>query len=152
MKPLSNDQLTTFFKNTRDPRRFWITVYSSPEGPVFSGANRLHPNQRVTIPFIKSTSESIPLVNVRALGSATYTALIDTSSSDSWVDFLTAQSLNVIPLGPPAYERYPRHVKDPFTGYLTVLSTLKLNVLHIESALFSMRTTTGSLGPLSRSV
>lgn len=102
--PLSNDQLRAFFANAKDPRRFGITVYAGPNGPIFSGSNRIHPNQRKRILF---ASRSNPTIKVRGPGSTEYLALLDTSSPHSWATLRTAQAMRMVPLGAPAYEQKP---------------------------------------------
>jgi hypothetical protein len=143
---LSNDQLKQFFATARDPRRFWITVYQSENGPVFVGGNRLHPEQIAQLPFESANRSSAPIV----LTSEGIPALIDTSSKESWMDFATAQRTGIIPLGPPAYTAKPEHTTEDAAGYLSVAANMVYDQLFVESALFYVRGARGPFGPLAR--
>ena len=52
---VSRDKIRTYYKTARDPRQYWITVYSSEAGPVFVGAHRVHAGQSAEV---KMLSES----------------------------------------------------------------------------------------------
>ena len=62
-----DDALNLFFAKAQDPRRLWITVYESNDGPVFSGANRLSPGRIAQIAFASTGNDgSAPVVAMDA--------------------------------------------------------------------------------------
>lgn len=142
--------MKAFFKQAQDPRRFWITVYDSENGPVFSGSHRLHPNQNIELKFLTGPDSPLPMFKVQGRGPREFTALIDTSSKECWTAFETFPLLGLTPLGPPAYESFPDHVSDTIRGFLSVLSTLKMGHLHIETVLVHVRAANGGLGAIGR--
>ena len=160
IRALTDKELHPFFARAKDPRTFWITVYPSERGPMFAGANRVHMEQARSLPFQpeqtplllfeSAAKASMPLVKFDANRDDEYLALIDTSSRRNWIDFATAQKTGVIPLGPPAMPDLPAHVQDDIPGYASVLSSLRFDQLHVETALLYTRAGQGPLGPLSR--
>jgi hypothetical protein len=78
------------------------------------------------------------------------TALIDTTAARSWLDMATFVRIHAIPLGPPAYDWLPKHVRDNTAGYACILTKFRLDQLHIENALFHFRAATGPLDGLAR--
>ena len=80
----------------------------------------------------------------------TIAALIDTTAARSWLDFATFTRVKATPLGPPAYDYTPRNVNDSIPGYASILTKLRFDQLHMESALFHFRAATGPLGYLAR--
>ena len=75
IKPLPDDQLRSFFGRPEDPRRYAITIYSSDEGPVFVGANRLHPGQQAVLPFTTRRGDTSPVIEAGGKGEATVPAV-----------------------------------------------------------------------------
>ena len=149
-QPLSQEELKVLFEPTRDPRTFWITVYQSKSGPLFSGANRLHPEQLSVLPFESLWKSSTPIIEIEHRQDKTFDALVDTSSPESWLTVKTAQKMSFIPFGPPAYEAFPKHVKDPFIGYGGIITKLVFDLVHMENALFYTRSAKGPFTPLER--
>lgn len=148
--PLSQSDLQTYFSTAQDPRRYWLTTYQSDQGPTFTGGFRLHPEQYCQLPFQTSRKSAAPIIELRSSTPDVYYGLIDTSSSDCWVDYPTARLLPVIPLGPPAYELNPLHLQDNIKGYLSLVEKLRLDKLHIENSLIYTKASYGDLGPLAR--
>ncbi len=151
-KPLPPEQAQAFFRGARDPRQFWLTVYESDAGPVVTGGNRLHAERFAHMPFVSSRSSTLPLLEIRGRHPTEYAALLDTSSRGSWVDFDTARAVRATPIAPPLITKHAEHVADPNIGCLSVISTIRLENLRVESALFYVRMVDGPLGPLLRNV
>jgi hypothetical protein len=150
VEPLNDAQLRAFFARAQDPRRFWITVYKSDEGSSFSGASRLHPEQVAHLKFESGRHSEMPVITFKGRTLTSFKALIDTSASFSWVTFDTAKKLEVIPLGPPAYELIPQHVKEDIAGYACAANKIIFDQVHMETPLFYTRAAMGPLGVLSR--
>ena len=148
---LNDEQLRTFFTRAQDPRRLWITVYRSEEGPVFSGACRLHPEQTAMLPFISDAKSKDMVIDFKDRGIKSYRALVDTSSSQSWLTYEAAQEINITPLGPPAYELYPSHVRDAISGYACAAQTFMFDKLYMETPLLFTYAAKGPFGPIARS-
>ncbi len=149
-QPLTREQLHAFFQQAQDPRQFWLTVYGSDAGPVVSGGNRLHANRFATAPFVSSRQSTLPLINIRSRHPVEYTAMLDTSSRASWVDFETAHAIGAIPLGTPPFPMQAEHVNDTNFGFLSAVSRLRIEDLHIDTALLYIRAVNGPLGALIR--
>ncbi len=152
IRPLTEGQLRAFFAKAKDPRSLWITVYESKAGPVFTGGNRLHPEQAALLDFVSKEGSTAPLINVENGPIQTFKTLVDTSSKESWMSLATAQACETIPLGPPAYGYKPQHVVDPVEGYLSVQPKLRFDQLNMESALVCVKAARGPLGPVARGV
>jgi hypothetical protein len=153
IRPLSDDQLRSFFGKPEDPRRFAITMYSSDDGPVFVGANRLHPGQQTVLPFATARGSTAPVIEGGQKGEEAQPFLLDTSSRESWLRFEAASGLRAVALGTDrAYGTTPSHVRDDIVGYGCLLSHLVLDPLWIENAVFFVRAASGSLGVVGRHV
>lgn len=139
-----------FFERARDPRRYWITVYESDQGPVFAGGNRLHPSQAAEAPFMDADVPLLPVIEASASDDETVRLLLDTSAPESWLTMQVADRLGFVPFGPTAYERLPDQVIDEIPGVLGAVDTLIIKPLHIETALFCARLAWGPLGLASR--
>ncbi|OQW95681.1 MAG: hypothetical protein BWK77_07055 [Verrucomicrobia bacterium A1] len=160
VRPLKQSELRSFFSRAKDPRRFWITVYVSEQGPVFAGANRVHRAQVVKLPFqpeqtpillFQTAAEaSMPVVKFDLGRDEAFLALLDTTSTRNWLDFGLAQKFDVLPIGPPAISDTPMHVQDAIPGYASVAGKLRFNQLNVESAVLYTRAAHGPLGPLAR--
>lgn len=150
IKPLTDSRLRGIFSQAKDARNFWVTVYQADKGVQFAGANRLHPEHIASLPFITETSSTAPMIHADNGREETIAALIDTTAARSWLDFATFTRVKATPLGPPAYDYTPRNVNDSIPGYASILTKLRFDQLHMESALFHFRAATGPLGYLAR--
>jgi hypothetical protein len=160
IRPLKESELRSFFSRARDPRRFWITVYITEQGPVFAGANRVHRAQVVKVPFQPeqtpillfqtSAEASMPVVKFDLGTDEQHLALLDTTSARNWLDYDVAQKFDVLPVGPPAIDDKPRHVQDAIPGYASVVGKLRFEQLNVESAVVYTRAAHGPPGPLAR--
>jgi hypothetical protein len=153
IRPLPEDQLRAFFGKPEDPRRYAITMYSSDDGPVFVGANRLHPSQQAVLPFLSRRGDSAPVVGASLKSEDALPFLFDTSAKDSWLRFEATGALKARPIGTErAYGVTPRHVRDDILGYGCLLSTLGFDTLRMENLIVNVRTASGPLGTLARNV
>lgn len=151
IRPLSDEQLRGFYSRAQDPRRFWLTPYQSDAGPVYSGANRLHPEKMAQFRFRVGGQSTEPIIPFTADNPRKeYLALIDTTSKESWLDMPTALEIGVIPLAPPPARLIPEHVQETITGYAAVVKRLLFDECPIETALVFARGATGPLGALAR--
>ncbi len=152
IKPLADDQLRSFFGRPEDPRRYAITIYSSDEGPVFVGANRLHPAHQAVLPFATRRGDTAPVIEAGGKNEAPLPFLLDTSSRESWLRFEAAPALHVSALGTDrAYGTTPRHVRDDIVGYGCITSHLVFDTLWMENVILFVRAASGPLGMLGRS-
>jgi len=148
----SDKVIKSFFAKPTDPRRYNLTVYQSKYGPVFSGANRLHPAQLGTADFISPSSSAAPVIDVRGRKPELFPALIDTGSRDSWANLSAANMLSLKPMGPPPYKRYADHMNDPLAGYAGYATKLKIDTVYIENVVIYIRAPHITLGPIKRGV
>ncbi len=148
-----SERASLYLSNAKDPRQFWLTPYMTDEGPLMVGGHRMHPSQKITLPFRSvRKSKLAPFVEVQGRHDRAYTALIDTASRENWITFDAAMELGATPLGPQGFERRPMHVIEPESGYLSVIPKLRFETLHVEEALFYTRMSDRFLGPLARGV
>ncbi len=153
IRPLTDDQLRTFFGKPEDPRRYAITMYSSDDGPVFVGANRLHPSQQAVLPFATRRSSTAPVIEGGLKGEEPLPFLLDTSSRESWLRFESASGLRTVALGTDrAYGTTPTHVRDDLVGYDCLLPHLVFDPLWIENVVLFVRAASGPLGVVGRHV
>jgi hypothetical protein len=150
--PYPEELVQNFFSRAQDPRRFWLSIYESSTGPVFTGGYRLHPNQAARLPFESRRSPWAPVFELQGRFDPKYTAMIDTTSKECWMAMDAALEIGLAPIGPPAYEQKPVHVVDEATSYLGVAGKLRLDKMHIENSLFYTRVTAQGLGPLARGI
>jgi hypothetical protein len=153
IRPLPDDQLRAFFGKPEDPRRFAVTMYSSDDGPVFVGANRLHPSQQAVLPFATRRSSTAPVIEGGLKGEDPLPYLLDTSARESWLRFEAASGLRAVALGTDrAYGITPTHVRDDIVGYGCLLPHLVLDPLWIENTVLFVRAASGPLGVVGRHV
>ncbi len=151
IKPLPDDQVRGFFGKPEDPRRYALTIYSSDDGPVFVGANRLHPAQQAVLSFATRRGDTTPVIEAGTKGSDPLPFLLDTSSRESWLRFEAAPALRVAALGTDrAYGTTPRHVRDDIVGYGCITAHLVFDPLWMENVVLFVRAAAGPLGVLAR--
>lgn len=147
---LTPAEIRGFYQRAQDPRRYFLTVYDSPGGPVFQGAYRPHPNQQCVLPFVSPRGSPAPIIEFRERSPDPYRALVDTSSSEVWAALPAAAAMGLVPLNNPAFYLLPAHVKDTVPGYLCAGDKFRLDPVHLEVPLVFARGARGSLGPLGR--
>ncbi|MCX7010244.1 MAG: hypothetical protein NTY53_23900, partial [Kiritimatiellaeota bacterium] len=153
IRPLPDDTLRSFIGHPEDPRRYAITMYSSDDGPVFVGANRLHPGQQAVLPFASRRGDTAPVIEAGIKGEDSLPFLLDTSARESWLRFEAANTLHAIPLGTDrAYGTTPRHVRDDIFGFGCLMSSLVLDPMWVENFVVFVRAASGSLGMVGRNV
>ena len=153
IRPLPEAQLRSFFGKPEDPRRYAITMYSSDDGPVFVGANRLHASQQAVLPFMSKRGDSAPVIAAGLKVEEALPFLIDTSAKDSWLRFESTEALQAKTIGMDhAYGITPRHVRDDILGYACLLTSLKFDTLSMENMIVYARTAIGPLGTMARNV
>ncbi len=148
--PLSARDREVFFSRAQDERRFWLTRYESDFGPVFTGGNRVHADRFARVEFQGRRDSTVPALVVRMRGAQEYTALLDTSARANWVEFGLSEREGIIPIGPPPHRLFPAHVRDAVPGYLSVVSRLVINGLHVDTALVYVKAAHGPLDILKR--
>ena len=153
IRPLPEDRLRAFFGKPEDPRRYAITIYSSDDGPVFVGANRLHPEQQAVLPFLSRRGDSAPVIAAGVKSEDTLPFLIDTSARESWLRFEATDTLQAKAIGTDrAYGLTPRHLREDILGYGCMISQLCFDTLRMENMIVYVRTASGPLGTLARHV
>ena len=151
IKPLPDDQLRSFFGKPEDPRRYAITIYSSDDGPVFVGANRLHAGQQAVLPFATRRSDTSPVIEAGTKNGEPLPFLLDTSARESWLRFESAGVIRAAPLGTDrAYGTTPRHVRDDIVGYGCITAHLVFDPMWMENVVIFVRAAAGPLGMMAR--
>lgn len=151
IRPLPEDKLRAFFGKPQDPRRYAITMYSSDEGPIFVGANRVEHDQQAVLPFVSNHGSSAPVIEAGLKSDTPLPFLVDTSAKESWLRYESIGALRAIPIGTErAYGITPHHVRDDILGYGCLLNSLVFDTLYMDNVIIYVRTVSGALGILSR--
>lgn len=148
--PLPPAELEMLYQRAHDPRQHFIMIQAGESGPVFDGAHRLHPEQRWTEPFRSDKDWTAPILTIQGDSIKNVTALVDTTSAENWTDLETANRMNLIPLGPPAFATQPVHVDDSAQGFLCVSDRLRIGEIQVETGLFFVRNWRAPLQILDR--
>lgn len=154
--PLDQSQVDAFVAKAHDPREMNVTVYrNAPGGPRFDFANRPHPEYRADAPFVFPASSPfalLPLLAAKTGRESPFNILLDTSARQSWLDLSACEAMDyrafkypVDPIG-----EYPDHVPLAVPGYAGTGNKIIFGKLHIESPVFYVPMSTGTLGNLSR--
>lgn len=151
-EPLSQTQQDMVLSHARAPQQFGFKIYQVEKGISFFGQARLHPNHFVSADLIEG---SIPAIKMRGRSKRNnLTALIDTSSPVSWMEFSTARQFGAIFMGIndmviPYRGTYNTGGMD---AYAAVMTQMRIENLFIEDMPFYIRMSEGSLGPLARGI
>lgn len=146
-------QQNTYLSHAKDPAQFGFKTVRLANGLALQEARaRLHPKQSARLQL---SEKQIPLLTLRGRSQRMKTtALLDTSSPTSWMEFSTSQKFSATFLGTDDY-------KLPYIGnynigktsaYAAVISTLRIESVRIENTPVYVRMATHSLGPLSRGI
>jgi hypothetical protein len=145
--PATAGEVSAVLSEARDPRRLFITVYRSKDGPVFADATRPHPGQHEEFDLAKSEAGFAPVFNIKDESKDPVPFLIDLRSKQSWVDFQTALRLRIRAIGPDPYSAYIDHMADPTEGFIGVAENLSLSrMLSLESVIINVRPTLRASG------
>lgn len=149
--PFTQQQTRAFFKNARPPQAFGLTVYNTERGPVFAGSHRVHAGHVAMMPFIGRSDPRAPLIAMAARGVKEIPALIDTASRENWMIPSVASATAVVPLaGPNPFSMQAMHVYDEIGGFAGLLHKVVFDKLHMENAVFYIRSAYGPMGPPAR--
>ena len=149
--PFTAEQRQAAFARARPPQAYGLTVYSTDNGPVFAGAHRLHQGDLALLDFQPNSDPTAPVVRISARGDDHVTALIDTSSRESWVIPTAAVRMGLTALaGPNPYETRAAHVYDEIGGYAGLVHKITMEELQAENVVFYTRAAFGPLGPPAR--
>ncbi|NCD34719.1 MAG: hypothetical protein EOL87_15055 [Spartobacteria bacterium] len=152
---LSDEVIHSFFERPKDPRGYGLTVYQDRQGdPVFSGANRLHPEQYAQLECQdkkrgREDDMSIVVLLTGRNGEQIDT-LLDTAQQVSWITMPAADLLSAVPLGPPPYVRSSGFIPMSMRGYAVMASKLKFDQMHMENVVLYMLVPDATLGALKR--
>lgn len=145
----SEQAMQSALADTVNPREFGLTIYRSPEGPVFTDTNRVHPAQDDLLTFADAKSP-VPVVVWETPDGQKIPVVFDTRSPKTWVEILTAQALGFRAVGPTPFSARPRHLTDDTEGYMALRSSLAFGAVRFESPLWHVRPQYKTLGPLGR--
>lgn len=146
-------QQNTYLSHAKEPELFGFRTTQTDQGPALHDAHaRLHPNQTIAIKLSKG---QIPVIKIRGHARRIHTtALLDTSSPTSWMEFSTSRKFRAVFLGADTYT-------IPYSGtfntgdapaFAAVVSRIQIDTLQIENVPLYVRMATHSLGPLARGI
>ncbi|HEY8241191.1 MAG TPA: hypothetical protein VIH35_07085, partial [Kiritimatiellia bacterium] len=148
--PWGPKEVDAFTKLSRPAALFGITVYAEKGGPRFKGGYRVHEGQVSELKLLGKGTAPATVIKLKPGGPGEFTALIDTSSKESWFATKGMKNSNFIPMGPPVRSITPVHVVDQIQGLLCIAPKLRFDTLEMEEILFYSRAATGPLGRLAR--
>ncbi|MDF7801470.1 hypothetical protein P4C99_18480 [Pontiellaceae bacterium B1224] len=146
-------QQNTYLSHAKEPEHFGFRTLETDDGlALFEAHAHLHPNQ---MGEIKLSDGQLPVINIRGHARRIYTtALLDTSSPASWMEFSTSQKFRAVFLGTDS-------ANIPYSGtfntgdvsaYAAVVSHMQIDTIHIENTPLYVRMATHTLGPLARGI
>ncbi len=147
--PLTPDEIRAFLKRGKDSNVFWIRSYASQDGYCFENADRIKGRGLARISYVFSRRENRPIIRVTPHFGKPLTALLDTTSRNSWVDIAKTFDCDLAPIIPPGHRRTPLHLTNQVPGYLSVASELIFDSIRMDAVILCPRMANG-LGPLSR--
>jgi len=149
-KPVSWATQKAYLSKSRDPRVFGLNIYQTPAGLEIRGGGRLHPSQAAVLPM-KVSEPSRPVVELSDSFGRNRPVLLDFVSSRTWLEFGAAQKMRASPVadGKPELIRLPN---EDIPACLSMVSSLRLGQLFIESPLVYVRLADGSLGTITRGI
>lgn len=148
-KALSATELEAFLARAKDPRREGLTLYQSPFGPEYHGANRVHPERHSNVRLISSKKDPLPVFFAESRSRDPFPVLLDTSARESWGRYEAAAMLSYTLFEPPAGE-YPDHVESEIPGYVGAASRLRGGDFNWAQLILYMPPAAGGMGPLLR--
>lgn len=145
-------QQNTYLSHAKDPGMFGLEAVPTDDGLTYAGHARLKPNRVGTLFFDKAP---LPVITVgKNSGRLKMNALLDTSSPNSWVEFITSRGFDATFLGIDG-ETMPyggAYNTGGVPAYAAVIPHLKMDTIQIENAPFYVRMAMHSLGPLARGI
>jgi hypothetical protein len=95
---LTESEQKDFLSYVKQPQQFGFSVYQNQEGSIaLKGVARLHPLHAASASFIGGDAPVIKLGGkARRMK---MNALLDTSSPTSWMECITAEDFDAVPLG-----------------------------------------------------
>lgn len=145
-------QQNTYLSHNKQPQYFGFEAFTLQDGMYFRGRARLHPNHIATVSFEKG---EVPVVEMRGRSPRMkVNMLLDTSSPDSWLEFLSFQELDGVFLGDGDVNIPYRggYNTGNVNGYAAVVRHMRIDQLMMETNPFYVRMAMNSLGPLARGI
>lgn len=149
-RPISWRKQQAYLSRIKDPRIYGLSIYQTPAGLEYRGGGRLHPGQKEALQMLAEEPPR-PVAMLRGDFGLEWPVLLDFTSSSTWLDFGTAQTLGAVPVG----ERETRLVKqanDETVSCLSLAPKLRIQQLHIENPLVYVRFAEGPVRPLERGI
>lgn len=148
---LSDREQKSALAKTKPPQYFGFSAFPTQSGIGYRGTARLHPNQIAKMDFKR---DDIPVIDFRGKSRRDNgNVLLDTSSMYSWVEFGTAQDLDVTFMGmKDRLAPYPRQHIGGAKAFAGVIGQIRLDQMFIDNIPIYVRMARGSLGPLTRGV
>lgn len=148
---LSNREQKSALAKTKSPQYFGFGAFPVQGGIGYRGTARLHPNQVATMDLKR---DDIPVIDFRGKSRRDNgNVLLDTSSMYSWVEFDTAQDLDVTFMGmKESLAPYPGQHIGGAKAYAGVIDQIRLDQLFIDNIPMYVRMARGSLGPMARGI
>jgi len=149
LRPVGENELESFLSAAKNPReREGIVTYTTPRGPYYQGANRVHPGRHITLK-LRGGKEAPgrPLFSAEGRVPGTdVTVLLDTSARESWLALDRMADLEAAPIK-PVEGVHPRHVLLSVPGYAALVQRLRLKDREYSAEEFWMELLTAYVPP-----
>lgn len=148
--PFTDADLEAIYTRQYDPVRLGLTVTASGGAYEFVGANRVRPRSGDVLEYKMTDDHPVPIIRIRGRDRKTIKALIDTSSSRSFIGFKGFQAFAMVPLAPPIYGIRPTHVLTPHTYFSATPMRIYIGNCLVENPVLFTQAANGSLEGVSR--
>ena len=145
-------QQNTYLSHAKPPQYYGFAAYPLKDGIGMSGEARLHANQMASVKLLKGT---VPAIEIRGRASRMkMTALLDTSSPSTWMEFNASQEFGATFLGMDDMKIPYRggYNTGDVPGYTAVVTQFRIDQMFIENTPLYVRMAMNSLGPLARGI
>ncbi|MBC8206327.1 MAG: hypothetical protein ISR85_02365 [Kiritimatiellales bacterium] len=149
--PVSWEEQQAYLRKVRDPRVFGLGIYQTPSGVEIRGGGRLHPAQAEALPMLVDEPFR-PVVNLHGNFGVQWPVLLDCASSASLMEFNTARKAGALAVGEQRVPKLATRPGDEIPSCLSLIPSLRLGQLFVESPLVYVRLANGPLGPAAREI
>ena len=150
-KPVSWKDQQAYISKSRDPRIYGLSIYQTPGGGTeIRGGSRLHQKQVEILPMqVEKPLRTV--VNIRTGIGQEHPVLLDFTERNNWFGFDLAKKVGAMPLGEGKAQLVKRSGEE-FASCLSIVQSLRLNQLYIETPLLYVRMANGTIGTLAREI
>lgn len=147
-------QQKTYLSHSKMPQNYGFKVYPVDDGQGIGmiASPRLHARHTATVKLKKG---KIPVIDIRGISKRiNMSALLDTSSPTTWMEFNTSQDFKAtfLAMDDRQVEYRGGYNTGGAPGYGAVVNQIRIDQLFVENVPVYVRMAMNSLGPLARGI